>query len=173
MYDITAKVPAGTAPEQFDEMLRNLLEERFHLQVHHETRVLPAYDLVLRRGSHKLKPSEWVPLAVPDPVPGEHFLGNAPIFRTGRDGNSLITGRGAKTSELVKMLRVALHRRVQDKTGLTGKYDFTVEYSDRAGGTAPYIIDAVREQLGLDLTATKISVDGVVVDQMDKTPTEN
>lgn len=148
-YDISAKVPTGATPEQFDEMLRNLLIERFHLEVHHETRIVPAYELVLGKNPPKLKHSEWVPPPPPtDLPPGQPWFGDVPIFRTGRDGNEVITGRGAKTSDLVGSLRVALHRRVEDRTGLTDKFDFTLEYSDATRGTSPYIIDSVRTNWG-------------------------
>jgi uncharacterized protein (TIGR03435 family) len=173
-FDISARVPPGTTPDQFDAMLRNLLAERFHLEVHHEARLVDAYDLVLGKGPLRLKASEWVPPSRPDPVPGRQYL-DAPIFSTGRVGERVVTGRGAHISDLVRFLRVAMHRRVEDRTELTGRYDFTFPYSSsmNAGSTAPYIVDALRQELGLDLKATRILLDGLVVDRVDKTPTEN
>ena len=54
-FDIVAKIPKGTTKEQFQLMLQNLLAERFKLTVHHETKELPKYALVVAKGGPKLK----------------------------------------------------------------------------------------------------------------------
>lgn len=107
-YDISAKVPAGATAEQFDEMLQNLLVERFHLQVHHDTRVLSAYDLVLRRSPPKLKPSEWVPPPRRELEAGHQSFGDVPLFRTRIDDYYVVTGRGAEISDLISRRRLRL-----------------------------------------------------------------
>ncbi len=77
--------------------------------------------------------------------------------------------------------------RIIDKTGLDGRYDFTLEYDGSVGargafypplpegtlGSAPPLPDAVREQLGLKLDEKKAKVDVLVVDRFDKIPTGN
>jgi uncharacterized protein (TIGR03435 family) len=57
IYDLTATMPAGTKPETFRLMFQNLLIERFKIQLHHETRVFPGYELVVAKGGPKLKPA--------------------------------------------------------------------------------------------------------------------
>lgn len=54
-FDVTAKVPAGTSKEQFRMMIQKLLAERFKLKLHHDTKDLPVYDLVVAKGGPKLK----------------------------------------------------------------------------------------------------------------------
>ncbi len=54
-YDIEARVPEGTNPEQFRQMLQNLISGRFHLAVHHEMREQEVYELSVARGGHKLR----------------------------------------------------------------------------------------------------------------------
>jgi uncharacterized protein (TIGR03435 family) len=54
-YDIAAKIPPGTTPEQFGKMLQNLLAERFQMVVRHETKEMRGFDLVTGRGGSKLK----------------------------------------------------------------------------------------------------------------------
>jgi uncharacterized protein (TIGR03435 family) len=54
-YDVEAKIPEGTTREQFDQMLQNLLTDRFHLAIHHEEREQEVYELSIGKGGHKLK----------------------------------------------------------------------------------------------------------------------
>ena len=58
-YRIDATLPPNTTMEQFRLMLQNLLAERFHLRLHHETKLRPGYELVVASGGPKLK--EWNP----------------------------------------------------------------------------------------------------------------
>jgi uncharacterized protein (TIGR03435 family) len=60
-YDIVAKVPPGTTPEQFRLMLQNLLAERFELRQHRETKTLPVYLLTVANNGPKLEPTETLP----------------------------------------------------------------------------------------------------------------
>jgi uncharacterized protein (TIGR03435 family) len=67
-YDVEVKIPPGTTKEQYQKMFQNLLTERFKLMLHHETRVLPAYELVVAKDGPKFKesaPAESVPAATP------------------------------------------------------------------------------------------------------------
>jgi uncharacterized protein (TIGR03435 family) len=77
------------------------------------------------------------------------------------------------------MLRQPAGRQVIDKTGLTGKYDFTLEFSLRELAAAsgddpvPSLLGALMQQLGLKLENKKAPFDVVVVDHAEKAPTEN
>ena len=110
-------------------------------------------------------------------------------------GRELLTARAQDMESIVRILRnsLGLGVRVIDKTGLAGKYDFRLQWAqpntnaaaaaqdlpdgadflDSVGEPAPDLITAVRQQLGLVLTKGVIPIDGLVVDHVDKTPTEN
>jgi uncharacterized protein (TIGR03435 family) len=65
-FDLEAKVPVGTPKEDLNAMLQTLLEERFGLQVHRDTRTLPGFALVVGKRGPNLKPAELPPAAAPD-----------------------------------------------------------------------------------------------------------
>jgi len=187
-YDVAAKIPSKATKQQFQEMLRNLLAERFQLKVHHETRQFPVFDLVIDKNGPKLKESVEEPSAVAPPSaparPGRDRDG-FPILAAGRPGfatgygpgpYSHWTARQQPTSRLAQFLSrpLATGRNVIDKTGLTGKYDFTLEYDFKIEDDAGLsIFDAVRRQLGLRLVDSKAQFDVVVIDYAAKVPAEN
>jgi uncharacterized protein (TIGR03435 family) len=130
-YTIEAKAPATTDipnmtdPQKIDMaalqkmisdirlMVQSLLADRFKLAVHWETREAPVYNLVIVKGGHKMKES-------------------------GSSSNDLNGGRGQLTavgvplSQLIHSLSQQLERPIIDKTGLVGKYDFTLKYTPEA-----------------------------------------
>jgi uncharacterized protein (TIGR03435 family) len=193
-YDISAKIPPGTTREQFQEMLRVLLVERFKLKVHHETKQFPVLELVVGKNGPKLKESAGSPDATGPPPPDRDRNG-FPVLPAGRPGlissfgpgaHSAWTARQQETPELARSLSgpMAAGRHVVDKTGLAGKYDFTLEYdrvrpSGPPGSAAPddnpglSIFDAVQRQLGLRLVEGKAFFDVIVVDRAERVPTEN
>ncbi len=164
-FDITAKPPGGWSyREQFGPMLQTLLAERFKLVIHRESKVMPAYALVQAKGGIKLKPLEAA------------------------DGSSSNTNNGKYTATRVSMQRFAdflsrtLNSPVVDKTEAPGDFKFTLEFSrdDVQPGSdkppdnsAPSIFTAVQEQLGLRLVPQKLPVEIVVVDHIEKVPTDN
>jgi uncharacterized protein (TIGR03435 family) len=173
IYEVASTIPEGTNQEQFRQMLQNLLAERFHLVIHHETKGVRAYRLVIARSGPKLKVSEYVPPPRPTPVQGQHYVGDVPVFSTQVGGQWTVTGRGATIAGLIRSLSSGLHARIIDETGLTGKYDFSLSYSEGSDAPGSFLIDSVRAKLGLDLEVTTISLPVVVIDHFDKVPTEN
>lgn len=206
-FDIVATVPAGATKEQANEMLLNLLKERFHLTFHREKKDFDMYTLVVAKGGSKLKdaaPADG-PLP-PPPQPGTRAVA-APVDRNGfpqlpagrtnaqsqaHNGVARITFRMATPQMLLSFLQFSRDgKRAVDQTGLTGKYDFTLEFAQSgmaalgaggrltagAGGDAtdpaPDLFTAVEKQLGLKLEKSKTQLDVVVVDHMDKEPTGN
>jgi uncharacterized protein (TIGR03435 family) len=191
-YEIIAKIPPGTTKEQFNRMLQNLLAERFHLAVHHETKELQGYELVKGKSGPKLKPStETGPDVQPTEAPKTDAKGfpqlSAPglVMMEGVRGKAVIsylTARAQPLSALVETISKEFRLPVADRTGLTGKFDFTLEFAPQAPGalpiespdeSAPNLITAVPQQLGLRLEPKKIPTDIVVVDRADKVPTQN
>jgi uncharacterized protein (TIGR03435 family) len=197
-YDINAAVPAGTTNAQFQVMLQNLLADRFHVKVHHETRELPGYDLTVGKAAPKLKKSpadagtsdasSSGPLVKFGAV-GEYpqllragFI-IAPYKGTRATANHLIA-REQTLPDIAKMLGTLLSTHVIDKTALTGKYDFTVDWvpegvtmlqdQDATEITPPHgIPTALEDQLGLKLVRTRVPLDIVIVDNAEKLPTDN
>jgi uncharacterized protein (TIGR03435 family) len=194
-YDIAVRIPPGTTQKQFQQMLQNLLADRFKLVVHHETKQLPVYELVLGKNGSKLRKSVESPNATAassGPPPPARDRDGFPTLPAGRPGfvsgfgpgpHGHWTARQQPMSALAENLsgQMATGRRVIDKTGLSGKYDFTLEYDldlgnpSAAVGDGPVlsIFEAVQQQLGLRLVPGKAFFDVVVVDQAEKTPIEN
>ena len=185
-FDINAKVPEGATKEQVSRMMQNLLAERFHLKIHHEKKEGPVYDLVVAKNGPKSKESPKSPAPATDP-PGPPF---APV-KIGRDGYPVLP-RGysmavandravaqftdATMAQLANLLTSKMHRPVTDATGLTGKYDFNLRWVDegfaKPDDPQPTLSDAL-QQLGLRLEQKKSSVDMIVIDHIDRAPTEN
>jgi uncharacterized protein (TIGR03435 family) len=191
-YDIVAKIPPGTTKEQFRQMLQNLLAERFHLLIHHETRVLPVFDLVVGKNGAKIKESAVAAGASPAPSsrPAEVDRDGFPVLPPGREGFTSIFGADGRSHSTAHQATMSLlaeelggpnatDRPVIDKTGLTGKYDLTLQYAWRPAAAGvnddpgPSVFDAVQQQLGLKLVDAKAPFDVVVVDSGNKVPIEN
>jgi uncharacterized protein (TIGR03435 family) len=188
-FDIAAKVPAGATKEQVPPMLQNLLAERFHLLIHREKKEGPAYDLVVAKSGPKFKES---PRSLASENSSEQPL--APL-KLGPDGfPALGNGRGyrmaimnnraaarftdASMTQLAALLQGQLDHPVTNATGLTGKYDFNLQWvtdglAPPGDDPGPPLMVAVQEQLGLKLEQKKGFVDMIVVDHIDKVPTEN
>ena len=145
-YDLTATVPEGTTKEQSSVMLQNLLAERFGVKLHHESKDLPRYELTVAKGGPKLKASAAEPdppadrVADPPPLPkGPPPIGKDgfPQLPAGRKGTMMMmTPKGVRmaagmstVSSLADMLGNMLASPVVDKTGLTGVYEFTLDFS--------------------------------------------
>jgi uncharacterized protein (TIGR03435 family) len=161
-FDVRAKLPAGEPASKVPEMLRSLLAERFKLSSHLETRDLPMYALVVGKSGLKMKESTVDP--------------NAPNGFTINKGSGHLEGHQMNVASLANRLAALLGRQVVDQTGLPGSYDFDLQYApDDAGSGAdhPPLIDAVQSELGLKLEARKGPVRVIVIDHIEKTPTEN
>jgi uncharacterized protein (TIGR03435 family) len=169
-YDVTAKVAAADLPafqkllpRERNPMLRPMIEERFHLQAHFESRQMPAYALVVGKGGAKL--SEVQPGVTAD---GGKDPGGI------RMGPGMIVSTAAPMAPLIDALSVQLGRPVVDRTGLTGHYSFTLKFApvqaanDAQTDPGPTLFTAVQEQLGLRLESTKAPVPVLVVDHIER-----
>jgi uncharacterized protein (TIGR03435 family) len=198
-YDIVAKRPEGVEGEQaLRGMMASLLQDRFKLTMHRETRDLPAYALVVGKGGLKIKE---VP---PDADAVDNSKVDVNVTGGGRGGTTVDLGGGSSLSyqmttmtakkvtfeSITDSLSKFLDRPVVDMTGLTGKYNFTLEYSAAElrtfvkanGADASMIPDfgdptisifTSVETLGLKLEARKAPVPVIVIDSAQKTPTAN
>jgi uncharacterized protein (TIGR03435 family) len=152
-YDIVAKAPDNTSKEEIRGMLQALLIDRFQLVVHHETRDLPAYELVLGKSPLKL-------------VQDESHEKNSSVVSDGRREM-----KSTNMASLAQLASLTLHLPVLDRTGLSGYYDFSYDPSqeETQRDTAPSIF-TVFADLGLKLESKKEPFDVVVIDSGNKTP---
>ena len=155
-FDINAKAEgdAPRTPNEFREMLRSLLADRFELSVHRETRQVPAYALVVDKGSPKLQAS------------GSDATG---IMRM---SSGRLTASGGTMDQLVNFFSNAngVDRPVVDHTGLAGKYDFALQWGvlragDTADSSAPSVFTALQDQLGLKLEPGPAPLEFIVIDR--------
>ena len=198
-YDIVAKVPAGATKEQVTVMWRNLLTERFGVTLHHESKEFQVEELVVAKGGSKLKETAEDPTAPLPPGPPKFVNGELSgpgmihiIAAFGPNGpNAHTFAKAQPLSKLTTMIGNELRSPVLDKTALTGKYDFTIEWipdlrgqrlpppppgysgPESAGAPPPNLAAAVLQQLGLGLVANKATLDVVVIDKAEKVPTAN
>jgi uncharacterized protein (TIGR03435 family) len=163
LYQIVAK--SGDPPpsmEVFRQMLQTLLAERFNLQVHHERRNLPIYNLVVNKGGPRLKES---------PADSK-FSSN--MSSRGKFAVRLVT-TNMTMERLVETLGPAAGRPVFDKTGLSASYDFTMEFVGEnvadepdAAAAGPSVFSALQEQLGLKLEPAMAPFDTIVIDRAER-----
>ena len=185
-FDVEAKVAGsdvqaykGISSDKRDLMLRALLADRFQLKAHVETKTLPIYELVVAKSGLRMKrAAPEVP--EPDAKPGDPPK-NRGMMRMGPGG---LEAKDYDFSSLANQLGYIVQRTVVDKTGLKGKYDFTLKWTpeDQAAGAgaaadagteaAPSIFTAVEEQLGLKLNSSKGPVETLVVDRAEM-PADN
>jgi uncharacterized protein (TIGR03435 family) len=172
-FEITAKAPGEVRPNWDEQMamLRKLLADRFQLTFHREPRELPAYVLTVAKGGSKLKESTPSAEAPPEGPPPLVFVVAPDVVR--------MNARGVTIAEVVSVMqRAALPHSVLDHTGLTGRYDFDLEFAPDEtvfGGvlkapdaTKPGLFTALQQQLGLRLESTRAMVDTIVIDRAER-----
>lgn len=157
-YDVKAKPngSTGLTYEQLRPPLQQLLKQRFGLAVHHETKEVSGYALVVAKGGPKLSA-------------GKESLATAYILSDG------LRGASVSMQSLAAMLARPLGRPTVDKTGITGNYDIKLSYAPDGSteSTLPSIFTALQEQLGLRLEPQKVQLDMLVIDHAERVPTEN
>jgi uncharacterized protein (TIGR03435 family) len=175
------KLPARERGKQISLMLQALLADRFKLMVHFETREMAIYELVVAKGEAKLTLAKEVPTGLPLPPPGnpprpEDMRQGLMVLRKA-PGVMEMTAKGQTLDALAQQPFFSLGSPVVNKTGLTDKYDFVLDWSpDQAGADvltdAASLFTALQEQLGLKLVQTKGQVEVVVIEHIEL-PSEN
>jgi len=156
-------------------MLQHLLEERFHLTLHHEPHRFQGYEQSVSKSRSKLQES-----AKHNSETAESRLDRPGLVMSFRFGDTgiiaQIAARDRPLSALIDLLIRTLKQPVLDGTDLTGDYDFTLEFSGNPhsapGDAETDLAFALQEQLGLKLESRKLTLDMLVVDHADQTPTE-
>ena len=185
-FDIVARaggvaqtLPAGGNVEWL--MLRKLLEDRFKLTAHAETREMQVYALVMARRDGRLGPqlrrSQVDCTSTPPAPPAANGGGQPPCAR--RNGPGFTAAVGQPISAFLFFLTGQVQRAVVDRTGLTGTWDIELTFSpdgfsDPATpqNSGPSLFTALQEQLGLRLEPSSGPVQVLVVDRIER-PTEN
>ena len=184
-YDIAAKAADGAPEAQLRTMLQKLLADRFRLTLHHESREIPVYAMVVGKSGPKFHAAE---------------KGAAFAMTPGKGGKMAIDLHSVSMAQFSDFLsKSPLQRPVLDETGLPGTYDLTLDlmpYLDAAGGPsgpsgtpssqdkaerervglsdmAGIIATAIQEELGLKLESKKSAADVLVIDRAEKVPAEN
>lgn len=189
-YAIAGTIPDGVPVGALSVLMTNLLKDRFRMVAHTETREMPVYNLVLARSDKRLGPSlketsaecraamealDAAPQRGASPPSAPAVSGACPPM--GLNIGFLSQG-GIKMAILTQGLTNMVGRPVIDRTGLTGRYDFTLKWTPAPGTggpsgppvdpDAPSIFTAVQEQLGLKLEAGRGPVEVVVIDRLEK-----
>jgi uncharacterized protein (TIGR03435 family) len=162
-------------------MMQSLLADRFQLKVHREIKQVPDYELVVAKGGPKMTEGNGNGLDVPNGRDGKPITGS--FLRVGSaKGGMEVQVRAYSMEQVANFLtqsHVGVDHRVVDKTQLTGKYSFTLDFSPAQGvgpaGEAapsdvsqPSIFTALQEQLGLKLQPGTGTIDVVVVDHVER-----
>jgi uncharacterized protein (TIGR03435 family) len=172
-FDILADPETEKRPssDQMKVMVQQLLSERFHLVMHHESKILSVYALAMTADTPKLTKSAADPSGIPavayDPR-GELQVGNATM-----------------ANFAIFLQRFALDRPVVDKTGITGHFDLVLRWTPdtppvsgnpydppKDASAPPDLFTAIKEQLGLKLQRAKASTDVFLIDRVER-PSEN
>ena len=183
-------------------MLANLLKDRANLATHRETRQLPVYDLVFARTDKRLGPGlkpaspecqaaltarlEAVQRGGPVPPPLVGVNEACSSMRINPGG--MVGFNGVPMSRIAQLLTQSVGRPVIDKTGLTGYFDFTLQWTPQPGSEMPIrpageppappppaadpdgpnLFTAIQEQLGLKLESARGPVEVIVIDRLEK-----
>lgn len=153
-------VPAADSTQRINLMLQGLLESRFALRVHKENRERNVYELVVAKSGPRLTTGDAT---------------KSPRLSAPR---GKVTATSVTIPFFVRFLSGQLRRTVVDMTGLTGKYDFVLNYTRDRGDSAvpgtqadpdaPSIFTALEEQLGLRLVSSRAPAEVLVVDRAEK-----
>lgn len=164
-FDFQAKAPDGVPDSQMNLMLQALLIDRFGLVAHLESRNRPVYYLVVAKGGIKMSvyPAPARAEANPNPLPSPMMRGTLTML------------------QLAHTLSNVVDRPVLDKTELNGRYNIVLRYSrfsqqssaEGAGIGPPDVFTALPEQLGLRLQAAKADVRVVIIDHIERAPSDN
>ncbi len=161
-FDVDAKLPEGATPQQVPAMFQAMLAERFQIAAHFVDRERSGFVLSVAPSGHKLAPAKGGGYSMPRDEKGYHLLGTLSI------------------GTLADVLSQNLQRPVVDETGLEGpfsvKLDFAPELESSDAGDvalAPRLPIAILSQLGIKMDAKTIPVRILVIDRVERTPSEN
>jgi len=193
VWDIEAKASgAHSRSEMNGPMMQRLLEDRFRLRIHRETRIVPIYELTVAKAGPKLQVSRQGSCTQIDrdnPPPLADL--SERVCGTGFFGESRVEIWGATMADLSDFLWTRMDRDVIDRTGISGRYDINLkiqpnpnpdppDVAPAAPGSTPgysvvvrrtydrMVPPAVEQQLGLKLISTTVPDEFIVVDHIER-----
>ena len=155
-YDIVALAPGPTTEENLKLMLRSLLADRLKLALHHASKEVGIYGLVVAKNGPKFRESK---------EDGKSSINRAAVG---------VTAEKISMPEFADLLSGQLATPVADMTGLKGRFDLAFDLRQYvANATTPVsisslIVEAMEEQLGLKLQSTKSSVEVLIIDHIER-----
>lgn len=173
LFDLEAKIdPADMpsvplSPRKLAEMLQPVLADRFALRAHHETRIMPVYNIVLAKGGLRMKESAHTAQVESDNTTAANPTGGC-IHKS--VGSGLRIEHDCTMTDIRNILEGPAGRYLVDKTGLTGHYDLELHWADdnapsnSALPTGASFFTAIQEQLGMKLESARAPVDVLVID---------
>jgi uncharacterized protein (TIGR03435 family) len=156
-YNIEAKTAGGVevTRDNISQLMKSLLEGRFQLQYHRETREMPEYSLEVAKSGSKVK--------------GHTGDAGPSMSNNSREGTMTLKATKISMADFAGNLTRQVGRNVVDNTGLKGEFDFDLLWSsDQSGEAAAPSIYTVLQGLGLRLVTTKGSVETIVIDHIEK-----
>jgi uncharacterized protein (TIGR03435 family) len=178
-FDVIAKAQPSTTPATAKLMRQALLADRFKLVLHTDSKPMPAFVLSVGKGKPKLTPSDG------KSAPGCQAPPTQTLPQPGVIPKSTVVCRGLSMEAFATRLRAMAanplsggNNPVVDKTGLEGSWDFDITWTlplmlARAGADGISIFDAVDKQLGLKLEEQKVATPVIVVDSVNRKPSDN
>ena len=185
-FDVEGRAGGSPSPADVDAMVRALLVTRFKMTYAKETRDMPVYHLTRARADGRsgpqLRPSttacDRTPPATNTPPDPNALPRCGGRFARGTLGQRIL-GVGATLDELAQLLPQRVRRKVVNRTGLQGAYDFELDFTpddpppaDVAADKAVPLFTALQEQLGLRLESARGPVDVLVIQSAER-PEEN
>lgn len=176
-YNVDARIGRDANDDEVRRMFQSLLEDRFKLKIHRETRELPVYELTVAKGKPRMAPSSEGPMNLT--LEGKHLTVKPGECSTSmwNDGSHIIC-HAAAMEKIVAEVSRGLHAPVVDRTGLTGTYDLHVRYMPEGGKlridaeAGPSLQQAFPDETGIKLEKSKGPIEVLVIDHMEK-PSEN
>jgi uncharacterized protein (TIGR03435 family) len=188
-FDIDAKLPSGAPKDSLRPMLREMLADRFGLKVHTQPKEVQGYELVIAKGGPKFR--EAAPeSSIERPQPGRDGFYRATLDTNGFpapipgvpgfwsvDNHARSQWFRVTLSRVAGDLRTHAGKPIEDATGLKGLYDVSLYWltDTRPGAepSGPTLFEALPQQLGLRLQSKKVTIESIVVDHIERVPTEN
>lgn len=160
-FDITAKADGPATDDEMKRMMQALLGDRFRLSFHHQEKELKAFVLTVAKGGAKVTPA-----VAPDAKPYRQNSANGSVVKS------------MTIQQFGDFISQPLHMPVVDQTGLTGKYDFVIDFTpylpdeknmgpNRPDSTS-ILMAAMEGELGIKMETRKTQVDVMVIDHVEK-----
>ena len=172
-FDVSARAPEHSSPEQAKLMLQTLLAQRFNLKIHKDSKELPGFVLSAGSGKTKMKPAA-------DPTASANCMGQRQPPSPDKVPQQVVDCHSISVDDLSRLVvnMANSNGTALNKTGLEGKWDFTIRWTPpgllaRAGSDGISIFDAIDKQLGLKLEAGKVPQPVIFIDSVNEAPTPN